>query len=327
MTTTLPGRATGDTSTEAPHSWTLAAGTGNPALAAAVAAQLGVTPCVATVDRFPDGEVSVELGESVRGRDVFILDPTSPPVNEHLAELIMFADACRRADARRITAIVPYFGYARSDKRQGRRTPVAARAVADLIEGVGIAHVVTLDAHTPQLEGFFRIPIDDLSAVHALSDALRARLPAEAVIVSPDLGGVRRATAYSDRLGRPTALCVKRRESATTVAVTQVIGDVRGRPCVIVDDMISTGGTIAESAKALRAVGARGDFVAVATHGLLVPGARERMRAAGVIELVVSDSIAIAREGEPATTCVTVAPLLADAVRRLAVGDSLRDLH
>lgn len=305
----------------------LFAGTANPALAGEVAAELGVELGVCTIERFPDGEVSVEIAQSVRGRSVFIVQPTSPPVNDHLMELLVFADACRRADAQHITALVPYFGYARSDKRQSRRVPVTARVVADLMQSVGIDHVVTLDAHTPQLEGFFRIPIDNLSLAPTLCDALRARVAEDTVIVSPDLGGARRATEYAERLGRTAAVCVKRRTSGTSVAVTQVIGDVSGRPCLIVDDMITTGGTIAEAVKALTAQGAREGVVAAASHGVLVPGAREKLRAAGVTEVIVSDSIAVESGGEPRVVRVGIAALLATVVRRLMAAESLRDLY
>lgn len=242
-------------------------------------------------------------------------------------ELLAFADACRRAAAERITAVVPYFGYARSDKRQGRRVPVTARAVADTMQAVGIDHVVTLDAHTPQLEGFFRIPIDNLTLVPTLCDALQPALAHDAVIVSPDLGGVKRATDLAERLGRSVAVCVKRRTSAERVAVTQVIGDVRDRPCVIVDDMITTGGTIAEAAKALREHGADDTFVVAASHGVLVSGARERLREAGVTEVVVSDSIPVTAGGAPRIVTTTVAPLLAEVIRRLLTARSLRDLY
>ena len=234
------------------------------------------------------------------------------------------ADACRRADADRITAIVPYFAYARADKRSGRRVPITARAVADMMQSIGIDHVVTLDAHTPQIEGFFRIPIDNLSILPIMSGSLESHLTPDTVVVSPDLGGVKRATEFAESLRRPVAICVKRRMDGESVEVTQLIGDVRDRPCVIVDDMITTGGTIAEAARVLRAHGARDGLVVVASHGVLVPGAAERMRGAGVSAVLVSDSIAGDSDNELSVSRVGIASLLADVVRRLMAGVSLR---
>jgi ribose-phosphate pyrophosphokinase len=297
------------------------AGSANYSLAADVARDLGVELGACTIDRFPDGEVSIRIDTSVRGRDVFVVQPTSPPVNEHLMELLTFADACRRADARRITALVPYFGYARSDKRQGARSPVTARAVADMMQAVGIGRVVTVDAHTPQIEGFFHIPIDDLSAAPPLCAALGSHLTDDAVIVSPDLGGARRAADFAERLGRPAVVCVKRRTGGASVAVTQVIGDVRSRRCIIVDDMITTGATVAECARALWELGALEGLTVVASHGVFAPGALARLRAAGVGEVVVTDSIAGPAESSPQVTRVHIAPLLAKVVRHLAESD------
>ena len=302
------------------------AGTAHPRLASDIATHLGIRLGACRIERFPDGEVAAELQQSVRGRHVFIVQPTSPPVNDHFVELLVVADACRRADADRITAIVPYFAYARSDKRSGRRVPVTARAVADMIQSIGIDHVVTLDAHTPQIEGFFRIPIDNLSILPIMSGALEARLTPDTIIVSPDLGGVKRATEFGESLRRPVAICVKRRMDGASVEVTQVIGDVRDRPCVIVDDMITTGSTVVEAARALRAHGARDGLVVVASHGLLVPGAAERMRAAGVSEVLVSDSIAGESDDTLPISRAAIASLLADVVRRLMAAGSLRDL-
>jgi ribose-phosphate pyrophosphokinase len=305
----------------------LFAGTGNAALAGAVARELGAPLGRCAVDRFPDGEVSVRLDESVREREVFLIQPTSPPVNDHLVELLALADACRRAAAARIVALVPYFGYARGDKREGRRVPVMASLVARTMEGAGIDHVVSVDVHTPQVEGFFRIPVDALSAVPALARALGERLAPDTVIVSPDLGGVRRATEYARLLGRTMASCDKRRLDGGRVAVGRITGEVRGRPCVIVDDMIATGGTIAECARALRDAGAAPPFTVAATHGVLAPDARARLAAAGIRELVLTDTIPHDADGsEPPTRRVSVAPLLAGAVRRIAAGESLHGL-
>jgi ribose-phosphate pyrophosphokinase len=307
------------------ESYAIFAGTGNPTLAQAIARELGAPLGAATVERFPDGEVSVRLEESVRAREVFVVQPTSRPVNDNLVELLAFADACRRAAASRITAVVPYFGYARADKRKGRRDPIGARMVADVLQASGVQHVVTLDVHTPQIEGFFSVPVDNLTAVPTLCGALKGRLPDDAVVVSPDLGAVGRATEYGGRLGLPTAIVHKRRKSGAEVEAVQVIGDVRGRACLLVDDMISTGGTIVEAMRALHAAGARDEVFVAATHGVFVEDARERLAAAGARAVIVTDSLPIAEAGGPVQV-VTIAPLLATALRHLIHGESLRDL-
>jgi ribose-phosphate pyrophosphokinase len=302
------------------------AGTANPELAANVARELGVRLGACAVERFPDGETSVRLDEPVRGREVFVVQPTSPPVNEHLFELLAFADACRRASAERVTAVVPYFGYARADKRNGRREAITASMVADLMQAVGIGHVVTVDVHTPQTEGFFRVPVDNLSAVGVLADALRERLPAGAVVVSPDAGRVKMATEFAVRLSTPVVVLHKRRESGTETRVTHVVGDVRDRPCLVVDDMISTGGTIVESVKALLEAGARPEMTVASTHGLLLDGAREKLTRAGVREVFVTDTVPATEKGWPQLRVISVAPLVAAAIRRFLSDGSLGDL-
>jgi ribose-phosphate pyrophosphokinase len=303
------------------------AGSASTELAAAIAGELGVSLSARTVEHFPDGEVSVHLDESVRGHEVFIVQSTSPPVNDHLVELLVFADACRRAAADRVTAVVPYFGYARSDKRQGLRRPITASAVADWMRSAGINHLLTVDVHTPQLEGFFRIPVDDLTTVPLLCDSLREEIAGDAVVVTPDLGGVRRATEYARLLGLPVAVCHKHRVSGTEVKVTDITGDVRGRACVIVDDMISTGGTIAEGIRALAAAGARPAFTVAATHGVFVEGAYARLVDAGVRTVYITNTIAIADREWPPLRVVSVAPLIAAALRRVIANGSLADLH
>lgn len=308
---------------------TLLAGSASRMLAAAVERELGHACFAAsTIERFPDGEVSVRLDEPVRGREVLLLAATAPPVNDHLVELLALADACRRADAARVVALVPYFGYARSDRRDGRRMPIMASLVAQLAERAGIDHVVTLDAHTPALEGFFRIPVDNLSAVPALAAALRARLAGDAVIVAPDLGALRLANVYATSLELPVAVCHKRRLGGAEVSVGRITGDVAGRHCVIVDDMISTGATIAESVRALDEAGALPGYAVSATHAVFAPGALEKMASAGIGDLWVTDSIA--PRVEPGARLqpfvVSVAPLFAAAIRRLIEGGSLREL-
>jgi ribose-phosphate pyrophosphokinase len=302
------------------------AGTANPQLAASVARQLGVRPGECAVARFPDGEISVRIDEPVRGRKVFILQPTAPPVNEHLAELLILTDACRRASAALITAIVPYFGYARSDKRHGRREPITASMVAGLMQAVGIDHVITVDLHAPQIEGFFHIPVDSLTAAPLLARTVALRQPEATVIVSPDTGRVKMAAEYAHHLNVPVIVLHKRRESGTETEVTHLVGDVRDRMCLIVDDMISTGGTVAESIEALLAAGACEQIIVAATHGLLLEGAREKLNRAGVSEVWVTDTVAVPDRDWPQLHIVSVAPLLAAALRRFLADGSLNDL-
>jgi ribose-phosphate pyrophosphokinase len=278
-----------------------------------------------SVRRFPDGEVSVRLEESVRGREVFFLQPTSPPVNDNLMELLAFTDACRRSAASRVTAIAPYFGYARADRRGGRRDPITASLVADLVEAAGVDHLVAVDLHSAALEGFFRIPVDNLSALPVLAEALKQRVTRETVVVSPDLGRLEAAIELGRRLGSPAGAVHKKRLSGTEVQTLAVIGDVRDRSCVILDDMISTGGTIAAATEALAAAGARRDWIVAASHGVFSPGARAVLGAAGVRDVLVTDSIP-PQPDWPAVERVSIAPLLAEALRRIVADESLRDL-
>lgn len=303
----------------------LFAGAGNPALARAVAADLGMELGSCRVEQFPDGETSVHLGESVRGKDVYLLQPTCPPVNDNAMQLLIFADAFRRAAAGRIHAVLPYYGYARSDKRTGRREPITASLVALLMREAGIDHVITVDLHTTQIEGFFPGPFDTLTAVPTLCAGLKPELPADTVVVSPDAGRVKLATEYAERLNVPLAVLHKRRESGSETRVTHLVGEVRGRTCLIIDDMISTGGTLVESVAALRDAGAAG-FLVAATHGLLLDGAVDRLRAAGVTRLCVTDTVPAPADGGGILHVVSVAPLLAGALRRLSSSRSLEAL-
>ena len=305
----------------------LLTGRANPALAADIADALGAKLGACDVDRYPDGEVAVRLHEPVRRKDVFIVQPTAPPVNDHLVELLALADACRRAAAARLTAIVPYFAYARADKRHGRREPITGRMVADCLEAVGIAHVVTVDLHTPQMEGFFSVPVDSLTAVPVLCRALRERLPADVAVVSPDAGRVGVATDYAQRLGAPVVVLHKRRDSGTETHVTHVVGDVAGRACLIVDDIIATAGTLADSVAALLAAGARREIFIAATHGLFLPGAREKLNHPAVREIHVTDTVPVVAGEWPALRVASIAPLVAAALERFLTHDSIGDLY
>lgn len=287
-------------------------------LGAAVARELGVPLGAAAIGTFPDGEVDVHIDESVRRRDVFVIQSTSPPVNDHLMELVAVADACRRASASHITAVIPYFGYSRSDKRHGRREPINARLVADLVAASGIDHVVTLDLHSEQIEGFFRIPVDAATAVPLLCDAVRPVLPEGTVVVSPDAGRLRMATDYAARLDTSVVLLHKTRQSGRDTRVTHLVGDVRDRACLIVDDMISTGSTIAEAVAGLRRAGARPEIFVAATHGVLIGSARETLGGLGLSELFVTDTVEHEASNSIDVHVVSVAPLLAATIRRLA---------
>lgn len=292
----------------------LFAGSAHPELAAAIANELAMKLGACAVEQFPDGELAVHIRESVRNREVVVIQPTSPPVNEHLIELVAFVDACRRAAARRIIAVVPYFGYARSDKRGEQRDPIMAAAVADILQTAGMAHLITVDPHSPQLECCFRIPVDSISAVPVLAEAVRKSVAANAVIAAPDVGAVRLATRYAEILDKPVVVLHKRRETATRTSVTHVVGDVSGRPVVLIDDMISTGGTMARSIEALLTAGAKPDITVVATHGLFLAGARELIDTPAVTAVVVTDSIV--QEKWDKLRIASIAPLLASAISR-----------
>jgi ribose-phosphate pyrophosphokinase len=310
-----------------PREFVIFAGTANPDLTAAIAADLGMFPGACAIERFPDGETSAELLESVRRKEVFLVQPLSPPVNDHLVELLALADACRRAVAARITAVVPYLGYARSDKRHGRREPISGRMVADVLEAVGIDHVVTMDLHAPQIEGFFHIPVDSLTAVPTLCNILHEKLPPGVVVVAPDAGALRMATDYAHRLKGTVAVLHKRRESGTGTQVTHLVGDVGGKACLIVDDMISTGGTLASGIEALLQAGARPELTIAATHGLFLAGARQKLMHEAVKKVLVTDTVAGIPKDWPRLQIISIAPVIAGALKRLLEHRSLGDLY
>lgn len=299
------------------NEFTIFSGTANRDLAEDIASQLGVELGECTIKRFPDSEVLVNINQSVREQEVFIVQPTSPPVDVNLMELLAFADACRRASAKRITAVVPYFGYARSDKRDRGRQTIMSRVVADLMQAVGIDRVITVDLHTPQIEGFFRIPVDSISAVSTLYQALGDRASQEIVVVSPDSGRIPTALHFGQKLGTQVAVMHKQRQSGTETEITHVVGDVKNKTCIIVDDMISTGGTIVNSIEALLEAGARPEITVAATHGLLVKDAREKLSHQNINQLLITDTIPHKHDDWTQLQIVSIAPAIAEVIEKM----------
>ncbi len=302
-------------------------GTANPDLSIEIARILDHSLSPSQTEVFPDGEVSVRLDEAVRGHPVFIVQSTAPPVTENLFELLLFVDACRRAASGHVTAVVPYFGYARADRRHGRRESIAASMVARLCQAVGLSHLVTVDLHTTQIEGFFHLPVEHLTAVPTLCDELKGRLAPETVVVSPDEGRLEMAGKYAQRLGLSVAVVHKQRISGVETRVVKIAGDVQDRPCLIIDDMITTGDTIANAMDALIKEGARPEFHVAATHGVLLKGARARLTRPGLREIFITDSVAPHIANWPELKVVSIAPLLAGAIHRLATHQSISDLY
>jgi ribose-phosphate pyrophosphokinase len=296
---------------------TLLAGTSHPALARDLAAELQATLGELKVERFPDGELDVDVLAEVRGHDVFVLQSLHGPVGEHLLELSLVADACARQGASTVTAIIPYLGYARQDRREAGTEPLGARVMAELLGASRLDRVVCLDLHSRAVEGCFRYPVDHAAAVPALIEHLRTRLPSPAVVVSPDLGAVKRAEAFARPLGLPVAVVHKHRLSGADVEAQGVVGDVRGRHPVVVDDMISTGGTLVAAVRAVLEAGAVAPVTVVASHGLFVGQARERLRGLPLARVVVSDSLPAPVDPGFPLERVRTAPALAAVVRRL----------
>jgi ribose-phosphate pyrophosphokinase len=290
----------------------LFSGTANPKLAYEIAKALGVRLGDAIVGRFPDGEIKVQLGESVRGNDVYIIQSTCPPVNDNLMELLTLVDAVRRSSASRINAVIPYFGYARQDKQVAGREPITAKLVSTLLEAAGVERVITIDLHSRQLQGFFDIPLDMLSALRTIANHLRSGGLEDTVIVSPDTGRSEEARRLTELLGLPLAFMYKRRTSERDTQVTAVIGDVVGKRVILVDDVISTGGTLRRAVEALIEAGARPDVRIAATHAVLAGDAREKLAHPAIKELIVTDTIPLGLEDR--YTVLSVAPLLASAI-------------
>lgn len=295
-------------------------GNAHPALGESVARALGVAPAVCTIERFPDGEQHVELTTSLAGREVYVVQPTCAPIGETLLTLLLIADAAWRAGAARIVAVVPYFGYARSDRRAHGGQPLAGRVVAGLFDNARFERVVTIDLHAPAIEGFFAVPMEHLDALGALGDALEPFLPANAIVVAPDVGAAKRADSIARRWKLPVAIVHKTRVSGTDVVAHRVTGDVRGMRPVIVDDMISTGGTLVAAFNAVLAHGAEQRPIIAATHAVLAGDAIARLASISPERLVVTDTLPIPTTAPFPITVGSVATVIADAVRRLHGG-------
>ncbi len=307
----------------------LMSGNSNLPLVQAIARYLEIPVTEASVRRFADEEIFVEILENVRGEDVFVVQSTSYPANDNLMELLIMIDALRRASAKRITAVLPYFGYARQDRKPGPRTPISAKLVANLLTTAGANRVLSIDLHAGQIQGFFDIPTDNLYAAPVMSADVQARYADRNIaVVSPDVGGVVRARALAKRIGNaPLAIVDKRREKPGESEVMNVIGDVSGRFCILVDDIVDSAGTLCNAAAALKEAGAE-DVIAYCTHGVLSGAAVQRVEKSELLELVITDSIA-AYEAAAATDklrILTVAPLLAEAIRRIADETSVSSL-
>jgi ribose-phosphate pyrophosphokinase len=304
----------------------LIGGSANPELSQRISEKLDVPLTDPRLRRFPDGEINVKIEDSMRGHDVFVIQPTSPPVNEHLMELFIILDALRRASAGRVTAVIPYYGYARKERKTQPREPISAKLVANFITLAGADRLLLLDLHAEAIEGFFDVPTDHLSPHHIIADHLKTLNLHHITIVAPDAGGGRRAEAVANNLAAPIAFGYKRRSSDDEVEVIAVSGDVKGRDCVVVEDIITTGGTIAKLAIALRSQGANKVLVA-ATHAVLTGNAVERLRSADIDQVIVTDSIPIPPEKlGPPLTVLSVAPLLAEAIIRVHENRSVSEL-
>ena len=292
-------------------------GNANPALAKEICDYLGLPLGEAFVGRFNNGEVQIMIDESVRGKDVFIIQPTSYPVNDNLMELMVMADALKRASARHITAVVPYYGYARQDRKTRGREPITAKLVANLMQTAGITRLVKIDLHAGQIQGFFDVPVDHLFGASILAKYINEKNMEDVIVVSPDLGGVTRARDLADRIGAPIAIIEKKRPEPGVAKVMNLIGDVAGKNCIIIDDIVDTAGSLVEGAKALEEFGAKSVTAAV-THAVLTDPASERIANSNIKELIVTNTIPLPENCNlPNITQLSVAPLLGEAIMRI----------
>ena len=312
-----------------PSDFLVFTGNANPALAAEVAQHLGISLGAADVGRFSDGEVTVEIKQNVRAREVFVIQPTCAPTNENLMELLIMVDALKRASVERISAVIPYFGYARQDRRpRSTRVPISAKVVANMLQAVGVSSVIMMDLHADQIQGFFDIPVDNIYASPVLLGDLRQKNYSDLLVVSPDVGGVVRARALAKQLGTDLAIIDKRRPKANVSEVMHVIGDIEGRNCVIMDDMIDTAGTLVKAAEVLKARGAE-QVYAYCTHPIFSGPAIERIAQGSALdEVVVTNTIPLSDAAARCTKIrqLSVAPLFAQTIQRIARGESVMSL-
>jgi ribose-phosphate pyrophosphokinase len=299
-------------------------GTANPTLAKEVSDYLDMPLSKAYINRFSDGEINIQIAESVRGKDVYIVQPTSAPANANLMELLIMVDALKRSSAKSITAVIPYYGYARQDRKAAPRVPISAKLVADMLETAGVTRVITIDLHAAQIQGFFNIPVDNLYGATLFLDYIKHKNLANPIIASPDIGGVARARYFAERLGLDMVIVDKRRQKANEAEVMNIIGDVEGKDVILIDDMIDTAGTMVKGAKALKAKGAN-SVMACCTHPVLSGPAYERIENGDIDELVVSNTIPLKKES-PKIKVLSTGSLLGEVIRRINNNESVNSL-
>ncbi|WP_072680085.1 ribose-phosphate pyrophosphokinase [Arcobacter sp. LA11] len=302
----------------------LFSGTANPEFAKNVGDYLNIEVGTATINKFSDGEISVQVKESVRGQDVFIVQPTCAPTNDHLMELLIMVDALKRSSAKSISAVIPYYGYARQDRKAAPRVPITAKLVADMLEAAGIDRMITIDLHAAQIQGFFNIPVDNLYGSVMFVDYLKSKNLKNPIIASPDIGGVARARSYADKLGYDLVIVDKRREKANVAEVMNIIGDVEGKDVILVDDMVDTAGTLVKAAEVLKKKGAT-SVMACCTHGVLSGPAFDRLNEGTLDELIISDTIPMHGESDKITV-LTGSRIIGETIRRITNNESVNSI-
>nr|WP_080230909.1 ribose-phosphate pyrophosphokinase [Helicobacter pylori] len=306
------------------HGFKIFSGSAHPAFGKEVSRHLGVPLSKAVIGKFSDGEINIQISESVRGKDIFIIQPTCVPVNDNLMELLVMVDALRRSSANSITAVLPYFGYARQDRKAAPRVPITAKMVANLMEEVGIERIITMDLHAGQIQGFFDVPVDNLYGSIVFRDYIRSKALKNPIIASPDVGGVTRARYFANQMGLDLIIVDKRREKANESEVMNIIGSAKERDVILVDDMIDTAGTICKAALALKEQGAT-SVMALGTHAVLSGNAIKRIKESALDEVVVTNSIPLVQKCDKITT-LSVAPLFAEVIRRIYHNESVQSL-